>query len=572
MANVATSIRLSGLARRLVDEGLLSEQDADNAQQAAKEAKLALVSYLVSNKIVSSKNIASVASQEFGVPLFDIETMNFDLAATDLIQEKLIRKHNALPLYQRGSRLYVAVSDPMNLQGLDEFQFNTGINTYPVLVDEQQLSHAIERALEDEDNQLDDFGDAELDDIDLGHDDLDNKDEENVDANIDDTPVVRFINGILTTAIKAGASDIHFEPYEKTFRVRTRIDGILHESKTAPIALAGRISARLKVLSRLNIAERRVPQDGRMRLKLSKTKAIDFRVNTCPTLFGEKIVLRILDPTSAQLGIDALGYEEEQKKIFMDTMHNPYGMILVTGPTGSGKTVSLYTALNILNTDRRNISTAEDPAEISLPGINQVNVNPAVGLNFSDALRAFLRQDPDVIMVGEIRDLETAEIAIKAAQTGHMVLSTLHTNDAPQTLTRLANMGVPPFNIASAVTLIIAQRLARRLCTHCKTAESIPDEALLEEGFSQQQIDEGVTVFKAAGCDNCTDGYKGRLGIYQVMPVTEAVGRIIMEGGNAMQIADQAEKEGVFDLRRSGLIKVASGITSLEEINRVIKE
>ncbi len=572
MANVATSIRLSGLARRLVDEGLLSEQDADNAQQAAKEAKLALVSYLVSNKIVSSKNIASVASQEFGVPLFDIETMNFDLAATDLIQEKLIRKHNALPLYQRGSRLYVAVSDPMNLQGLDEFQFNTGINTYPVLVDEQQLSHAIERALEDEDNQLDDFGDAELDDIDLGHDDLDNKDEENVDANIDDTPVVRFINGILTTAIKAGASDIHFEPYEKTFRVRTRIDGILHESKTAPIALAGRISARLKVLSRLNIAERRVPQDGRMRLKLSKTKAIDFRVNTCPTLFGEKIVLRILDPTSAQLGIDALGYEEEQKKIFMDTMHNPYGMILVTGPTGSGKTVSLYTALNILNTDRRNISTAEDPAEISLPGINQVNVNPAVGLNFSDALRAFLRQDPDVIMVGEIRDLETAEIAIKAAQTGHMVLSTLHTNDAPQTLTRLANMGVPPFNIASAVTLIIAQRLARRLCTHCKTAESIPDEALLEEGFSQQQIDEGVTVFKAAGCDNCTDGYKGRLGIYQVMPVTEAIGRIIMEGGNAMQIADQAEKEGVFDLRRSGLIKVASGITSLEEINRVIKE
>ena len=572
MANIATSIRLSGLARRLVDEGLLSEQEADNAQQAAKEAKLALVSYLVRNKIVSSKNIASVASQEFGVPLFDIQTMNFELAATNLIQEKLIRKHNALPLYQRGSRLFVAVSDPMNLQGLDEFQFNTGINTYPVLVDEQQLSNAIEKALEGEDNQLDDFGDAELDDIDLGPDDLDNKDEDNVDANIDDTPVVRFINGILTTAIKAGASDIHFEPYEKTFRVRTRIDGILHESKTAPIALAGRISARLKVLSRLNIAERRVPQDGRMRLKLSKTKAIDFRVNTCPTLFGEKIVLRILDPTSAQLGIDALGYEEAQKKIFMDVMHNPYGMILVTGPTGSGKTVSLYTALNILNTDKRNISTAEDPAEISLPGINQVNVNPAVGLNFSDALRAFLRQDPDVIMVGEIRDLETAEIAIKAAQTGHMVLSTLHTNDAPQTLTRLANMGVPPFNIASAVTLIIAQRLARRLCTHCKTAESIPDEALLEEGFLQQQIDEGVTVFKAVGCDNCTDGYKGRLGIYQVMPVTEAIGRIIMEGGNAMQIADQAGKEGVFDLRRSGLIKVASGVTSLEEINRVIKE
>jgi type IV pilus assembly protein PilB len=430
---------------------------------------------------------------------------------------------------------------------------------------------AIEKALNDQEEQLDDFGDAELDDIDLGPDDLESKDD-NVDANVDDTPVVRFINGILTTAIKAGASDIHFEPYEKKYRVRTRIDGILHETKTAPIALAGRIAARLKVLSRLNIAERRVPQDGRMRLKLTKTKAIDFRVNTCPTLFGEKIVLRILDPTSAQLGIDALGYEPDQKKIFLETMHNPYGMILVTGPTGSGKTVSLYTALNILNTDDRNISTAEDPAEISLPGVNQVNVNPAVGLNFSDALRAFLRQDPDVIMVGEIRDLETAEIAIKAAQTGHMVLSTLHTNDAPQTLTRLANMGVPPFNIASAVTLIIAQRLGRRLCSHCKAPEEIPNEALLEEGFTQQQIDEGITVYKAVGCDNCTEGYKGRVGIYQVMPVSDEMGRIIMEGGNSMQVEQQAAKEGIADLRQSGLKKVTAGLTSLEEINRVIKE
>lgn len=571
MANIATSIRLSGLARRLVEEGLLTEQEADSAQQAAKEAKLALVSYLVSNKIVSSKNVAYAASQEFGVPLFDINAMNMELAATKLIQEKLIRKHNALPLYQRGNRLYVAVSDPTNLQGLDEFQFNTGSNTYPILVEEQQLSSAIEKALNDQEEQLDDFGDAELDDIDLGPDDLESKDD-NVDANVDDTPAVRFINGILTTAIKAGASDIHFEPYEKKYRVRTRIDGILHETKTAPIALAGRIAARLKVLSRLNIAERRVPQDGRMRLKLTKTKAIDFRVNTCPTLFGEKIVLRILDPTSAQLGIDALGYEPDQKKIFLETMHNPYGMILVTGPTGSGKTVSLYTALNILNTDDRNISTAEDPAEISLPGVNQVNVNPAVGLNFSDALRAFLRQDPDVIMVGEIRDLETAEIAIKAAQTGHMVLSTLHTNDAPQTLTRLANMGVPPFNIASAVTLIIAQRLGRRLCSHCKAPEEIPNEALLEEGFTQQQIDDGITVFKAVGCDNCTEGYKGRVGIYQVMPVSDEMGRIIMEGGNSMQVEQQAAKEGIADLRQSGLKKVAAGLTSLEEINRVIKE
>lgn len=571
MANTATSVRLSGLARRLVSDGLLTEDNAQTAQSAAKESKQAFVSYLVNNKILGSSDLASVASQEFGVPLFDVDAMNMELASTDLIQEKLIRQHNALPLYQRGKRLYVAVSDPTNLQALDEFQFNTGLNTYPLLVDEVQLSTAIEKSLDKTDDQLDDFGDAELDDIDLGPDETEQKDD-GTDTNIDDTPVVRFINGILTNAIKAGASDIHFEPYEKKYRVRTRIDGILHESKTAPVALAGRISARLKVLSRLNIAERRVPQDGRMRMKLSKTKAIDFRVNTCPTLFGEKIVLRILDPTSAQLGIDALGYEEDQKKIFIDTMHKPYGMILVTGPTGSGKTVSLYTALNILNTDDRNISTAEDPAEISLAGINQVNVNPSVGLTFSSALRAFLRQDPDIIMVGEIRDLETAEISIKAAQTGHMVFSTLHTNDAPQTLTRLANMGVPPFNIASAVSLIIAQRLARRLCNNCKIEENLPNDVLLDEGFSQEQIDEGVSVYKAVGCDSCTEGYKGRVGIYQVMPISDAMGRIIMDGGNAIQLADQAAAEGVASLVTSGLKKVAAGFTSLEEVNRVIKE
>ncbi|MBE9532494.1 MAG: type IV-A pilus assembly ATPase PilB, partial [Proteobacteria bacterium] len=475
MAESSTN-RLRGLARRLVSDNLLSEQDANAAQQAAKEADLAFVTHLVNNKILSSKDIASAASQEFGVPLFDIDSMDMALSATDLIEEKLIRQHNALPLYKRGKRLYVAVSDPTNLQALDEFQFNTGLNTYAILAEEQKLSTAIERALDKTEEALDDFGDAELDDLELGPDDEPKEDTN--DTNVDDTPVVRFINGILTTAIKAGASDIHFEPYEKKYRVRTRIDGILHESKTAPVALGGRIAARLKVLSRLNIAERRVPQDGRMRLKLSKTKAIDFRVNTCPTLFGEKIVLRILDPTSAQLGIDALGYEQDQKELFLEVMHQPYGMILVTGPTGSGKTVSLYTALNILNTDDRNISTAEDPAEITLMGINQVNVHPSIGLTFSAALKAFLRQDPDIIMVGEIRDLETAEIAIKAAQTGHMVLSTLHTNDAPQTLTRLANMGVPPFNIASAVTLIIAQRLARRLCGNCRAVENIPTDIL----------------------------------------------------------------------------------------------
>lgn len=570
MANMATPMRLSGLARRLVNEGLLNEEQALAAQSAAKEAKQPFVTYLVNHKILGSADIAAIASQEFGVPLFDIEAMNLDMAATELIQEKLIRQHNALPLFKRGKRLYVAVSDPTNLQALDEFQFNTALNTYPILVDEQKLSIAIEKALDKADEKLDEFDDADLDDIDLGPDE--DKNEDITEANIDDTPVVRFINGILTTAIKAGASDIHFEPYEKKYRVRMRIDGILHEMKGAPVALGGRIAARLKVLSRLNIAERRVPQDGRMRLKLSKTKAIDFRVNTCPTLFGEKIVLRILDPTSAQLGIDALGYEEDQKEVFLKTMHKPYGMILVTGPTGSGKTVSLYTALNILNTGDRNISTAEDPAEIGLPGVNQVNVHPGIGLTFSACLRAFLRQDPDVIMVGEIRDLETAEIAIKAAQTGHMVFSTLHTNDAPQTLTRLANMGVPAFNIASAVTLIIAQRLARRLCSKCKAKEDLPHDVLLEEGFSQQQIDEGVTVYKAVGCDNCTEGYKGRVGIYQVMPVSDAMGRIIMDGGNSMQLAEQADKEGIDDLRKSGLKKIAAGLTSLEEINRVIKE
>lgn len=572
MANMTAPIRLSGLARRLVSEGLLKEEEAQTAQSAAKEAHQSLVTYLVNRKILKSEDIAAIASQEFGVPLFDIDTMNLELAATNLFHEKLIRQHNALPLYQRGKRLYVAVSDPSNLQALDEFQFNTALNTYPVLVDEKKLSAAIENTLEKHEEKLDDFADAELDDLDLGPDDEPNYSEDLTDSNVDDAPVVRFINGIMTQAIKAGASDIHFEPYEKKYRVRVRIDGILHETKTAPVALSGRIAARLKVLSRMNIAERRLPQDGRMRLKLTRNKAIDFRVNTIPTLFGEKIVLRILDPTTAQMGIDSLGYEEDQKKIFLEAMHKPYGMILVTGPTGSGKTVSLYTALNILNTEDRNISTAEDPAEINLPGVNQVNVHPQIGLDFSQCLRSFLRQDPDVIMVGEVRDLETAEIAIKAAQTGHMVFSTLHTNDAPQTLTRLMNMGVPAFNIASAVTLIIAQRLARRLCNKCKQAEDLPDEILREEGFSEEQISQGIKVYRATGCESCTEGYKGRTGIYQVMPVSQAMGRIIMEGGNSLQLGEQAAREGIADLRTSGLRKVMAGVTSLEEVNRVIKE
>jgi len=566
-----TPIRLSGLARRFINDGLLNEEDALTAQKSSREGKQSLVSYLVKNKILNSKDVAASAAEEFGLPLLDLDTMNPEFLAVSQVKEKLIREHNALPVYQHANRLYVAISDPTNLQALDSFQFSTNLVTHAVLVDDNQLSHTIEQALDSQNETVDDFADDDFDEMELGPE-PDESDSNGNEKDVDETPIVRFIQGILTTAIKNGASDIHFEPYEKIYRVRTRTDGMLHEMKTAPIHTAGRIAARLKVLSRLNIAERRVPQDGRMRLKLSKTKTIDFRVNTCPTLFGEKIVLRILDPSSAQLGIDALGYEEDQKKIFLEIMHQPYGMVLITGPTGSGKTVSLYTALNILNTDDRNISTAEDPAEISLAGINQVNVNPAVGLTFSSALKAFLRQDPDIIMVGEIRDLETAEISIKAAQTGHMVFSTLHTNDAPQTLTRLANMGVPAFNIASAVSLIIAQRLGRRLCSNCRTVEDLSVETLLEEGFTQEQINSGLTIYKAVGCESCTAGYKGRVGIYQVMPISETMGRIIMDGGNALQLGDQARAEGIADLRESGLRKVASGLTSLEEINRVIKE
>jgi type IV pilus assembly protein PilB len=414
-------------------------------------------------------------------------------------------------------------------------------------------------------------GDFDLENLEISGGDED-RGEEVSRADIDDAPVVRFVNKVMIDAIKRGASDIHFEPYEKYFRIRVRQDGVLAEVARPPAALAIKVAARLKVMARLDIAERRVPQDGRIKLRLSKNRAIDFRVNTCPTLFGEKVVCRLLDPASAQLGIDALGYEDFQKRLYLEQLAKPYGMILVTGPTGSGKTVSLYTGLNILNTQDRNISTAEDPAEINMPGVNQVNVNPRVGLTFASALRAFLRQDPDIIMVGEIRDLETAEIAIKAAQTGHLVLSTLHTNDAPKTLTRLVDMGVKPYAIASSVSLIIAQRLARRLCSNCKEPVDVPTEALLKEGFTEADIGKGLAIFHAKGCSQCTAGYKGRVGIYQVMPVTDAIGRIIMEGGNAMQIADQAAADSIPDLRQSGLKKVKDGLTSLEEINRVTIE
>ncbi|WP_041355203.1 type IV-A pilus assembly ATPase PilB [Nitrosococcus halophilus] len=571
MATPGAQIIMNGLARRLVEDGLLNEADALQAHEQSRKASIPFVTYLVQQKLLKSLDISQAASQEFGVPLFDLDALDLDCLPKGLVEEKLIRQHQALPIFKRGNRLFVAVADPTNLQALDEIKFHAGINTEAILVEEDKLTRTIDRAMEAQDTSLADLNDTALDDLDISGGE-EEAPENSIESDVDDTPVVRFINKALLDAIHQGASDIHFEPYEKIYRIRYRQDGVLREVVCPPVSLANRLAARLKVMARLDISERRVPQDGRMKMSISKNRAIDFRVNTCPTLFGEKIVLRILDPSSAQLGIDALGYEEKQKQLFLETIHRPYGMVLVTGPTGSGKTVSLYTALNILNTADRNISTAEDPAEINLPGINQVNVYPKVGLTFAGALRAFLRQDPDIIMVGEIRDLETAEIAIKAAQTGHMVLSTLHTNDAPQTLTRLLNMGVASYNIASAVSLIIAQRLARRLCSQCKAPEKIPQEALLEEGFTQAQLDTSPTIYKAVGCERCSGGYKGRVGIYQVMPVSEEMGRIIMAGGNSMELSEQAKKEGVADLRQSGLKKVIDGITSLEEINRVTKE
>jgi len=571
MATPRAQMKLNGLARKLVLDGLLSEPDAVKAQDAATKKKLPLVSYLVESKLVASKALANAAAHEFGVPLLNIGAIELDSDIVRLVDEKLVRQHHGLPLFKRGNRLFIAVSDPTNLIALDEIKFHAGMNTEAVLVEEDKLNTVIEKAMSDSDTTLQDL-DGDLDDIDISSDDDPNADSGG-DADVDDAPVVRFINKILLDAINSGASDVHFEPYEKYYRVRYRRDGVLTEIATPPIGLSKKISARLKVLSRLDISERRIPQDGRMKMNLSKNRAIDFRVSTCPILFGEKIVLRILDPTSAQMGIDALGYEEDQKELYLKALSKPQGMVLVTGPTGSGKTVSLYTGINILNTEDRNISTAEDPAEINLPGINQVNVDNKVGLTFSSALKAFLRQDPDVIMVGEIRDMETGEIAIKAAQTGHLVLSTLHTNDAPQTLGRMVNMGIAPYNIASSVELIIAQRLARRLCNNCKQVKDIPHQTLIDEGFEPDEV-KTLKIYGPSpdGCDQCNGGYKGRVGIYQVMPISDAMRRIIMEGGNAIQLADQAQKENIKDLRQSGLVKIRAGLTSLEEINRVTKE
>ncbi|MEJ2566412.1 MAG: type IV-A pilus assembly ATPase PilB, partial [Gammaproteobacteria bacterium] len=514
------ALPLSGLGRKLVSSGLLSEQRAREAQDQADHNNISLVAQLVDNDILNAYTIAETGAYEFGDPLFDITAIDPESLPVKLVDEKLVRKHQSLPLFKRGNHLYVAIADPANLQALDEIKFQTGLHAQAIVVEHNHLIRVIDQALNIEDNSaLADLGDTSLDDLEITAGEEED-DQAAGDAEVDDTPVVRFINKVLLDAINKGASDIHFEPYEKKYRIRFRQDGVLREVASPPSALASKLAARIKVMARLDISERRIPQDGRIKMTLSKNRAIDFRVNTCPTLFGEKIVLRILDPTSAQMGVDALGFEEHQKQLLLKAVHQPYGMVLVTGPTGSGKTVTLYTCLNILNGEDRNISTAEDPAEINLPGVNQVNVNPKVGLTFASALRAFLRQDPDVIMVGEIRDLDTAEIAVKAAQTGHMVFSTLHTNDAPQTLNRLANMGVPPFNIATAVSLIVAQRLARRLCPHCKEATYVPPEALVAEGFPQDTVGD-ITIYKAMGCDKCNDGYKGRVGIYQVMPISE---------------------------------------------------
>jgi len=562
-------IALTGLAKQLVSAELITDAKAQQALQQAQREKVSLVHYLVLNKLVQGRQVAEVASDQFGVALLDLGMLDKEAQPRGLVSEKLVRQHHALPLWRRGNKLFLGISDPTNHQAITDIQFSTGLTTEAILVEDDKLTDAIERFFEHSSTGLEELGDVDLDGLDV--ETVDDNRNEAIGPEADDAPVVRFVNKMLLDAIRGGSSDLHFEPYEKSYRVRFRTDGMLREIARPPINLAGRIAARLKVMASLDISERRKPQDGRIKMRISKTKAIDFRVNTLPTLWGEKIVMRILDPTSAQMGIDALGYEPHQKELYLQALSQPQGMILVTGPTGSGKTVSLYTGINILNTVDINISTAEDPVEINMEGINQVNVNNRQGLDFAQALRSFLRQDPDVIMVGEIRDLETAEIAIKAAQTGHLVLSTLHTNSAAETLTRLMNMGVASFNIATSVNLIIAQRLARKLCPLCKKESDIPREVQIEEGFPEALIGT-FTVYEPVGCEQCNGGYKGRQGIYEVVKITRELQRLIMESGNSIEIATQMRKEGFNDLRTSGLVKVMQGVTSLAEVNRVTKD
>jgi len=572
MATTQAATKLSGLARMLISEGLLSEQDATALQSQADIAKVAFVTQVIASKKLSAAQIAEVSSKAFGFPYLDIDTFDTTYLPTKSIDEKLMQTHRVIGLQARKNVLFVGISDPTSLHSLDSVQFQMGMKLSPVIVEDDKLGKWIANIVESNDTSLSSIDMDDDFDLDMGG--VDEIEEEDDAQEVDDAPVVKFLQKMLLDAINLGASDLHFEPYEKFYRIRYRVDGELRDVAQPPLAIKDKLASRIKVISNLDISEKRIPQDGRMKLVLSKTRTIDFRVSTLPLIHGEKIVMRILDPTSATLGIEALGYEEKQQSILLDAVQRPYGLVLVTGPTGSGKTVSLYTCLNILNSPGVNISTAEDPAEIPLAGINQVNVNDKQGLTFAAALKSFLRQDPDIIMIGEIRDLETADMAIKAASTGHMVLSTLHTNDAPSTLTRLMNMGVAPFNIASAVSLITAQRLARRLCKSCKVPVEAPKEALLKVGFEEEDFTEDLQIYgpKEGGCDQCNGGYKGRVGIYQVMPITDAISRIIMEQGNAIDIADQAKKEGVNDLRRSGILKVIQGLTSIAEVESCTNE
>ncbi len=572
MATHAATRNISGLARALAQNGLMSEYEADALQAQAQASGVSFVEQVLIGKRMTALQLAVFASRAFGTPLLDLAAFDLDQIQKELVDAKIAHARRVLPLYKRSNKLYVAISDPANLQALEEVRFKTNLVPEPIVVEDDKLGAAIAKVLESTSQTLKDM--SNLEDMEVGLEDgspqaLSIEDE----SDVEDAPVVKYIQKLLTDAIALGASDVHFEPYEKYFRIRYRVDGILMEIAQPPLAIKDKVASRIKVISRLDISEKRVPQDGRMKLVLSKNKTIDFRVSTLPTLYGEKIVMRILDSAGVKLGIEALGYEADQQAAMMTAIARPYGMILVTGPTGSGKTVSLYTCLNILNQPGVNISTAEDPAEIQLAGVNQVNVNDKAGLTFAAALKAFLRQDPDIIMVGEIRDLETADIAIKAAQTGHLVLSTLHTNDAPTTLQRLLNMGVAPFNIASSVILITAQRLGRRLCSQCKQPKDIPPEALLRAGFAEEDLDGTWQPYGPIGCDKCKGtGYKGRVGIYQVMPISDEMRQVIMQNGNAIQIAEQAIKEGVSDLRKSGLRKVRAGITSLEEIEAITNE
>ena len=563
--------KFGSLAQQLISEGVVSEAHMQTAQAESQQQQIGLISYLVEHKMANAYELAKLLSQSFGDPLFDLNALEDNITPKDLVDESIVRKFNALPIFKRGQQLFVALSDPTRIDAIDAIAFNSRLSVAAVIVEEDKLKQRIDKIYADTMQNFSGFADSDLN---VGFED--NEEEEgdsNLNSSVDEAPVVKFINKMLVDAIRMGASDLHFEPYEKSYRVRFRVDGVMQKMANPPVQLANKLAARLKVMSQMDISERRLPQDGRIKLKLSKNKAIDFRVNSLPTLFGEKIVLRILDPSSAMLGIEALGYEPDQKEMFLEALNKPQGMLLITGPTGSGKTVSLYTGINILNTGETNISTAEDPVEINLEGINQVNVNQKVGLTFANALKSFLRQDPDIVMVGEIRDLETAEIAIKAAQTGHMVLSTLHTNSAPETLTRLKNMGVASFNIATSVNLVIAQRLARRLCKNCKKPIDIPRKSLIEIGFTDADLDNpNNLIYEPVGCSECREGYKGRVGIYEVMKVSQDISRIIMEDGNAIDIKDAALKNGFRDLRRSGIMKVLQGITSIQEMLRVTSE